>query len=186
MNVLSAMNLCLPYLQAPQATEESSRHPMAVRLRSSILGSCRLVLARGWWFNTVVLTLAPDGGGRIPVPQNALETTPLDLPRAEARGGYLYNLQECTPFFSESLSARVVQNLGFDECPELFQHMIAWQAAHEVYCTRFDAGDGTGNLLLGRAQEAAQFVLREHLRHMQYSTATSGAASRIVNSIRGL
>ena len=44
----------------------------------------------------------------------------------------------------------------------------------------------TGNLLLGRAQEAAQFVLREHLRHMQYSTATSGAASRITNSIRGL
>lgn len=186
MNVLSAMNLGLPYLQTPAATEESSRHPMAVRLRSSIERNCRLVLGRGFWFNTVELTLVPELDGRIQVPTNALETTPLDAPLVEARGGYLYDLANTTPLFTEAVQARVVQDLAFDDCPELFQQQIAWQSVHEVYCTRFDATDSTAQLLLAREQQAAQYVLREHLRHMRYSTANSKVAGRILNSLRGL
>lgn len=187
MNVLEAMNTVLPFLQSPEATSEDSRHPMAVRVRSAIQNTLRRRLAQGFWFNTLELSLAPAPDGRISVPSGALEVSPVgthDL--IETRGTYLYNLSTGSPVFSEPLQCRVVQSLQFQECPELFQAWVMWEAAYNVYSTRFDAADSTAQLLGSNVGMAEQYVRREHLRHRRFRTVDTAAGRRILSALRGV
>ena len=188
MKLLEALNSGLPYLRAPEVTTDTARHPMVGVLRSAIQRQLDILLDRALWFNVVETELLLDNAGRIEAPANTrtLYTLGLGAPLVEARGEYLYNLTDVTDIFTEPLSVKLVQEMGFEEVPNAAASLVRWQAALEVYSQRFDAGDSTAQRLSVFAAQAEQLLEREHLRKKKFNSHSTGAAARIVSALKGL
>ena len=187
MNVLTALNTGLPYLQAPEVTSAESAHPMASRLRSALEGKLNEVLDRALWYHTTDVTLPLNAHSNIETPAQCRTLYPLDVSDIiEPRGGLLWNVTQSTAIFSEPLKARVVLDLPFEHLPEAAARVVLWSATFSVYAALFDAQDGAAATLRTNLLMAEAALEREQLRKVRYSSMNSTAGQRILSALRGL
>lgn len=186
MKLLDAMNRGLPLLQTAPVSGLDSLHPMASRLKLQISFELEDLLSKGYWFNTQEYVLVPEYDGRLHVPNNSKAIYPLDSTAlVEARGDYLFDLQNNTFVFSGQMRVRCIVALDFEVLPDYAANVVLWRATHKVYCARFDASDSTAQQLSAWRSEASALLDREHLRKRRYSTLNSGPAARFLHALRG-
>jgi hypothetical protein len=83
----------------------------------------RKVQSRGWWFNTDhEYELTPNNDGHLVLPSNILRIDPVGVDRHEKpwvqRGLKLYNPEDHTFVFTESVKVDMVTGLAWDELPQ--------------------------------------------------------------------
>ena len=187
MNVLTALNAGLPYLQAPEVTSAESAHPMASRLRATLEVKTNEVLDRALWYHTTDVTLPLNAHSNIETPAQCRTLYPLGVDDIiEPRGELLWNVTKSTAIFTEPLQARVVLDLPFEHLPEAAARVVLWSAAFSVYAAIFDAQDGTAAALRTHLLTAEAALEREQLRKVRYSSLNSAAGQRILSALRGL
>jgi hypothetical protein len=95
----------------------------------------REVLNRGWSFNTDTdWPLAPDGNGNILIPTTALDVDPVDrlsnyVQRDNGGTMMLYNKNDRTFVFTESVKCNVTWGFEFDTIPQVARTYIGTRAA---------------------------------------------------------
>ena len=63
MKLLDAVNTILPYLGEANVTSTTARNTTVQSILQQIETAKRALLATGWWFNTVSVTLYPGSDG---------------------------------------------------------------------------------------------------------------------------
>lgn len=105
----------------------------------------RRVQAMGWWFNTdTEYTLTPDSNGYLTVPSNCLRVDPSAADRQlklVMRGSKLYDTQNQTTVFTQSVTADLVVGLDWSDLPQSARDYITACAGLEFVDT--DVGSET-------------------------------------------
>lgn len=131
---LDAVNKCLESVwETPVSSLDVSGVASVALAKRIVDATSRLVQSRGWAFNTDHdYTLTPDDDGFINIPTNTLSIDPegdsVDVD-AVPRGTRLYDREDHTFVFTESVDVKLVTLLEFDDCPEAFRAYVAIQAA---------------------------------------------------------
>lgn len=181
---LEAVNDMLSVLgEAPISTlEEVGRSDAAVAV-ALLRTTSRIVQAQGWTWNTntdVKLTPSfPDGF--LYVPQNTLKVDSSGANRNDRvvqRGVRLWDRDNNTFKFTESVTVDLVLGLAFDEIPQTARTYITLRAGR-VYQDRF-----LGSELISAFSTQDEFaamvdVMHEETESGDYTLATSGLVSRI-------
>lgn len=135
---LEAVNTMLRAIgESPVSTLEGPMGmdvPMAEATLDEVSGA---VQTEGWKFNTEYEYPLPlDGDKKIPIPQNALE---VHIPRGlytnidpVVRGGFLYDRKNHTYVFDQTLKAKIIFGLAFDELPESARYYITVRACRRL------------------------------------------------------
>jgi hypothetical protein len=148
---LEAVNLILGNIgQSPVASLEVSGFADVAIAKKMLDRISRAVQMSGWHFNTEDdYTLAVNGDSKIPVPSNALQCDPMPTSKYDAvpRGQFLYDRENHTYTFTESVDCRIVFYLDFEELPEPFRYYIAVRAA------RLFQSEGFGSATLDSFKE---------------------------------
>lgn len=130
---LEAVNAILANIgQAPVSTLEVSGFEDVASAKTTLERVSRSVQKKGWHFNTEDdYTLARNADSKIPVPPNALQCDPMSTESIDAvhRGGFLYDRENHTYIFSDSVDCRIVFYLDFEELPEAAREYITIAAA---------------------------------------------------------
>ena len=133
-NKLDAINLCLTSVGALPVTSEDSPHPDVLSSKLVIDRVNSRLQNKGWWFNKELgFTLQPYDprtnvdSGQIILPTNYLRVELVNYPaRGVARGKNLYDIENNTFIWEESLLADIVMELDFNDLPN-----VAVAFAHE-------------------------------------------------------
>lgn len=94
------------------------------------------VLAKGWDFNTEVITLTPETDGTLTVPDGTLFIDPVDpLHDCVQRAGKLYDKSNSTDTFTDPVDCTVIKAFAFEDCPYNVQREIVGAA-----CQKYQRG----------------------------------------------
>jgi hypothetical protein len=130
---LEAVNAMLANIgQSPVSTLETSGFEDVAAAKTTLERVSRSLQKKGWHFNTEDdYTLVRNTENKIPVPPNALQVDPMPTERVDAvpRGGFLYDREEHSFFFTDSLDCRIVFYLEFEDLPEAAREFITIAAA---------------------------------------------------------
>lgn len=132
---LEAVNVLLRAInEAPVNSLEGTLPVDVASAVDTVREVSRDVQSRGWRWNTEVMTLAPDAGGRVLLPTNLLRATPTnssDRERYVVRGDYLYNRDDNknTFVFESPVELEVVLFLAFTDLPEAARRYTTLKAA---------------------------------------------------------
>lgn len=93
------------------------------------------ILSEGWSFNTDTdWTMVPDTSGYIAVTPSMLRIDPSDVTdKVIRKDGKLYDKENRTYVFTNSVDCDVVWNLDFDDLPVIVQQYIVLKAARILY-----------------------------------------------------
>jgi hypothetical protein len=184
VDLLTAVNNILPFMQENAVTSISARHPTVALILNRIDSGRIALLTDGYWFNMETRTLYPSPEKRVAVPNNVLSMLPHDSLPYECRGDFVYNLSEGTYDITEPFKANVVVDLQFHELPLFAALALQWRAALEVYTADFSV-DATAQVLKSSESEARNLLDREHLRRLNMSAARTPQGSRFLSALRG-
>jgi len=152
---LEAVNAILSNVgQSPVSTLEVSGFADVAVAKKLLERISRSVQKRGWHFNTDDdYTLSVNGDGKIPVPSNALVCDPMPSEDIDAvpRGQFLYDREEHTFQFTDSVDCRIVWFLAFEDLPEALREYIMIRAA------RIFQSEGFGSIQLDSFKEEDEF-----------------------------
>lgn len=121
------------------------------------------VLTDGWDFNTVKKTIGPTTQGQIVITDNYLRVDGEDAnyrDRLSVRSNKLYNLDDDTDVFTDSVTIVVTQNLEWDDIPSAVRYYIARYAAR-VYQNRV-LGDPATDQILAQEELRAWERCKKH------------------------
>lgn len=127
---LDAVNEMLSVIgESPVSTLETQGLSDVAIAKKIFANVSRLVQAKGWRFNTEAdITLPLTVDGFIANPTNALRIESADKEVVE-RGPYLYDLEDKTFTFTETIDATVIYHLDFETLPEAARWYITIRAA---------------------------------------------------------
>ena len=165
MKLLDAVNTILPYLGEANVTSTTARNTTVQSILQQIETAKRALLATGWWFNTVNVTLYPGSDYKIKAPVNVLNWECSDESvLSEIRGEYLYNLETGTLEFTESQTGTIKQDLEFEELPEYAAQTVMYIACTAVYSADMGVDNTYGTEILSKLAQARTLLERDHLR----------------------
>lgn len=134
----------------------------------SVLDEVKLaVLGDGWNLNTAHnITLSRNSGNQIPIPTTALH---IDSYGSFAnsnyvrRGDYLYDLDNNTDVFTESVTVSIIYDMEWDQLPAKLKHYITCRAALQ-FCIEGPADDRMVQFLTAERDDALLDARREDAR----------------------
>lgn len=176
MDLLTAVNLVLPYLAEHKVTSTDSRNPVVDLILDALDRNRITLLAEGTYLNTVEkLTLYPNSDKKIVAPTEVLALYGLDYP-VRLEGAYIYNIKDDTYLFNKSLNVRLIRNIEFEDLPYYAASYITYKSAYEVYTASFGI-DNTATALVGLSEEARRKFTQEDLRNRDYNSLRSNLGS---------
>jgi hypothetical protein len=137
---LEAVNTMLSVIgEAPVNSLEGAVSTDVLTARSILKELSRSIQNKGWHFNTEYdYPLTPDTNGAITIPANVAR---ISLPSPDnyltQRGNRLYNIQDRTYTFTETVKVTAVLLLPFEDLPEVARRFILISAAR-VFSDRMD------------------------------------------------
>lgn len=184
MELLTAVNSILPFLEENTVTSTDTKHPTVALILSKIETAREFILTKGYWFNneTTRLYLTPEG--KVEVGTHVLAMYPVDKRlNYELRGEYVYDMGKGTDDIAAPFDAQITVDLPFNKLPHFAALAVQWRAATEAYAQDFQV-DQVVQMLDTREREATHLLDREHLRKRNFSSMRSAAGFRYLNSLR--
>lgn len=185
MELLTAVNRILSTLGEAQVTNTDSQHSDVYLILTAIEEHKRLLLERGWWFNTSTVTMYPDTSGNIECPVDALsiiDTT--DERLLVERTGQLYDATNSTEFFTAPVTIFITYNIAFEDLPPSAAQVVLLRANQEMYTAYFGMDATIQGIQQKEAMSYAQLQLL-HLRCMRYTSQKRGGYSRLIEALGG-
>lgn len=133
----------------------------------------RKVQKRGWWFNRDEdFVLTPDGNGYLVLPSNTLRVDPSSEDRWEKpwvqRGNKLYNAQDHTFVFTDTVKVDLITGLDWDLLPQTARDYITACAGLEFVDTDM-ANETRHSFTTQRKNEAWLELLKEEAEAADYN-----------------
>jgi len=140
---LDAINVILGNMsEAPISSLEGSLPLDALKARGVLTEVSVATQSRGWYWNRETTTLAPNGQGKIPLPNNTLEVKGGFGPmRYGIRSGFLYRIEKNNngDKFTEPQSVELTLYLPFEDLPTTARRYVTVRSAR-IYQAR-ELGD---------------------------------------------
>jgi len=182
MLLIDGVNKCLRAIgeiRVPDGVDIDSLDPLheAVQIRDIIEEKNKELQLQGWWFNRENWEFLVNTGTNkidIPVTVIAIKGTSKEV---VVRGNNLYDVENKTLLFTDSVECDTVFLQEFEETPESFATWVVLQAAQEAQWT-FKGDDLADSRLDREVQKAFVKVEREHLKNKSYNLITS---SRLID-----
>jgi len=183
MELLDAVNTCLTALGEARVTSTDTRHPSVDLILQTLATKQKLLLERGWWFNTQDEEMFPDTLGRIPYPAASIAIKSLDgYTIYSKRNHFLFDNTHNSMYFTGPVCIQVTYNLDFEDLPESVATVITYRAARAVYVG--DLGnDASVQDLVMNEQQAMLLVEEQHMRNKKHSTRRRRQWARYQNSL---
>lgn len=147
------------------------------------------VQARGWAWNTEIMTLTPNLEGYLSLPANTLEVDPVDKSlKVVQRGSKLYDLENNTYRFSGSLKVRLIVALDFELLPQSVRRYLAMKTSR-LFQARM-LGDNTLRSEISNEEQLAWAeLIKSDIRtkdgnHIYGGPVSAGMKSRVRSRIR--
>lgn len=168
MKLLTAVNLILPKLGEHPVTRLDQKHPTLAVILPEVENQLRVMLGRGWWFNTYMYTAYPDSEKLIVLGEDTIAFTPVDC-NCALRGKQLFNTDTQSFEFDSPVEGELREYVEFDLLPETAAQYVFNTALTIAYVT--DIGM-TNEIQTWQAlaNTAGSDLLAEHLRNRKYST----------------
>lgn len=179
MKLVDAVNRILPFLgerPVPGTTDPTVVANASAAKCVQYIDDQRLtLLAEGDWYNTAKnISLQPDADRKITVPSGFLSFVPCERRNLTQMGGFLYDLDNATPYFDEPVKITAKLDLVFEDLPRSVADYITWTAALLVYGSELGV-DSNVQLMTGYQNAAATKMLQEKLRNRKYNSLRSHA-----------
>lgn len=164
LSKLRAVNIALENIgESPVSTLVGASGDAFVATAQSILEeTSREVCAETWNFNKEVeYTLTPDVSGYITIADNMISvdgTYPTDY--YTVRQGKLYDIDNQTFVFTDSVKADITWEFDFDDLPQHVRQYVAVRAARVF--SRRSIGDPSGERLTEQDEGRARMSARRH------------------------
>lgn len=185
MKVLDAVNRILPFLEESPTTTVYDNRPVTAAVVAALDAERGLLLQAGWWFNQRTCTLQLSAEKTVAVPSNCIAGYCPDLPDViEVRDGFLLNLTTGTTEFSSPVLYQYLEDVSFPNLPAAAAEVVLWSAAFTAYIPDFEF-DRTAQVLQTRRDQAAELLMREHLRHRKLNIKQYKVANSILSALRG-
>jgi len=184
VELLTAVNSILPFLEENTVTNINTKHPTVALVLGKLDNAREFLLTKRYWFNNEKkqFYLAPDGRANVGTNLLAMYTTDKRL-NYEARGQFVYDLNNSTYILPSAFEAQITVDLTFEELPHFAALWVQWRAAVEAYTQDFQV-DQVVQILSTREIEAMAMLEREHLRKRNFSSMRSPPGHRFINSLR--
>jgi hypothetical protein len=142
---LEAVNECLENIgQAPVSTISGDLGVDTQTALNQVRKITRQLQAKGWYFNTEYnYPLTPNGDGDIIPPSNTLSIRTDTTDRSKdlvQRGSRMYDRENRTYTFTDTVRFRIIVGLPFDELPEPARRYISLKAAR-IFQNRLESDD---------------------------------------------
>lgn len=148
--------------EAP-VSNTSSTNPLAISAIAKLARGSRKFQARGWFFNSEVLTLSPNIAGEVIVPQNTLSVDPVSTTSLIVkRGTRLYDKKNNTFIIDKSVKCHIVLQLDIEDMPQTAADYLEAKMVREYYTVE-DGDQSKINELKEIENEAFAYFHREHL-----------------------
>ena len=182
MTELEAVNLILRALSEHTVASTQLRHPSVIMALAKLDIARQEVLNDGWWFNNLRITLNRETDGRIQYPADTLAFVP-DKYECITRGGYLYNTATQTFVFTEDVAGLATYDLSWDDLPNSFQRLVAYQAAISAYAD--DLGDTPPTSITAGYAKALEQCQSGHTRQRRFNARSRRSWWRYETARRG-
>jgi len=182
---LDVVNQCLASMGETPLNAVGEDHPYVAAALMHLKATNTQEQAKGWWFNTDLITLRPDATTRfVYVPPDAINVNPNDEGTAYViRGKRLYDRFVSTYEFAGDVRVEMVREIPFEDLPMLATHMIAARTVLN-FQSAFD-GDGDKYNKLGTAYQQVFNTLRaEHIRQVKANMFNSPSVMYQMRLIR--
>lgn len=183
MDLLTAVNTILPFLETNPVTTIDSKHPTVAAILASIDNARLLTLSDGYWFNKERKTFYLTPESKILAPTSTLALYPTKNQNYEIRGDYIYDLDNGSFTFTEGFDATIYTDIKFEELPLFAALTVQWRAAVDTYTQDYGI-ESTVKMLIERESEALALLERENLRKLQYSAMRSNPGFRYMSALR--
>ena len=185
MQLLTAVNIILNMLGEAQVTNTEFQHSTVYLVLTAIEEHKRLLLEKGWWFNTGTVTMTPNTSNEIEYPTDALMIVDTANERLlTTRAGLLWDASSNTQYFTQDMELFCTFNIAFEDLPACAAQVVIYRAGAEVYSN--DLGvDSSVQQALQKAQVAYNQLQMLHLRAMKYTTKQSSAYMNILAALGG-
>jgi len=185
MLLLDAVNIGLTALGEARVTTTNIQHLTVDALLNAMTQHRKLLLERGWWFNSSTVTMSPNNAGNVEIPFASLSVLDTSDKRlVTVRNGLLFDSSNYTAVFDEAVELFAIYDVDFEDMPESAGLYVAYMAAAQVYSG--DLGEDQSVQYLRSQAGMARIQLEQlHLRQMRYNTRKTAAYSRYFNSLRG-
>lgn len=168
MELLKAVNTVLPYLgEHPVTRIEGAKHPTVDLILASIDRQRLSLLAVGWWFNRLDLTIPVNSDGRIDVPKDSIAVYGIDC-NVELDGEKFFNLDTGSRYFDKPIRVEIIRDIEFPKLPVYAAQTVLYNAASEVYLADFGR-ENTVPELQSQAEYNMTNLKQEHLRKSKFN-----------------
>ena len=117
--------------------------PITVTVNTEIEIAKKNILKKGWFFNTMLMSLQPNTDGYIPVPKSFLSVDGGSAePNLVVRDWKLFDKELITFIFESAKDVEVIDSIPFDDIPHTFADYIVKLATLSAYTNI--RGDATG------------------------------------------
>lgn len=178
---LKAVNYMLSVLGEQPVASLPSDYYMATLAQAKLAEVSRAVQARGLQCNTETdVVMSPGVDNKIAVPSNALHVDGVSpTVNITVRGGYLYDVDNHTDQFTQSIDVDIVYLLDFENLPEVIRQYITIKAGREFQ------RKWLGAELLDKFSEDEELrawtnLLRYEMRHSDKLITLNTPASKIL------
>lgn len=169
---LAAINDILAAIgEPPVSTLEGDSNADVANARRILNKINRQIQSKGWTFNIEEgVELLPDVYSKmIPFSADYLSVmSDSGTSQYVNRGGYLYDRENRTDIFENSVSVRLIRLKPYEEMPECFRHWIVTKAARQFNSRFFGAPEVDGTLQEEEA-EASRDCFEYELDYGQYN-----------------
>jgi hypothetical protein len=142
----------------------------------------RRIQAIGRWYNMEDITLAPSAGdSRIYVPGDTIAFR-APTRNVTIRGRTLYDLENGTPLFEDSITGVLIRLIPFDDLPE---QASQWIGASVIlkFQADYDGDSQKTKLLAGDLYEAKVLENTEHIRNRKSNFIDANAGLQRLKSL---
>jgi len=182
---LDVVNQCLASMGETPLNAVDADHPFVAAALLTLKTTNTQEQAKGWWFNTDLVTLHPDALSRfIYVPDDAISINPNDTGTAWVlRGRRLYDRFTSTYEFAGDVRVELVREIPFEDLPMLATHVIAARTVLD-FQSAYDS-DADKYSRLGVAYQQAFSTLRaEHIRQVKANMLNNPTVQLQMRDIR--
>lgn len=166
-----SINICLRYIgetPVPTGVDIDSLDPLheAVIIRTMLDEVSEDLQATGWWFNREAWVFSPDINNKIGIPPTVLSLLVDD--NYIQRGGSLYDRDNQSYEFTDTVEATVIWKWDFEELPRTFASYVTYMTAKQVQIF-LNGDDFTDSDLEKQIYQALVRVEKEHMRNSNYN-----------------
>lgn len=169
MQTLTVVNQCLATMGETSLNSLEDPHVFRGDAIAAIEAARKLILAKGWQFNTEYLTLSPSPTDSfIYLPGDFLSAVATDRwrrpdPRYTVRGRRLYDLEGGVYTFTSPVHITIIRDIPLEDMPEVPATYVAAEAVAQ-FQTDFDGDSTKGRLLLQKRDTAKSEAVKEDVR----------------------